>query len=113
MRCCSPVAARRTGTDAKAFLRRWRTDIGVVLAVRRARMARRCLPRPGAREHYILHGGADDSAEGWRRAAGGLAAYMAGPMSIPVQDDDAASVVAWEEPPSDLSTTFFESDDDF
>ena len=49
--------ARKTGAKKGDVLRRWRADVGVVLAARRARMARRCMPTVSARAEYVVHGG--------------------------------------------------------
>ena len=49
MNFCANKLAQRNGVPAKPLLQRWRADIGVALAVRRARMARRCLPPRAAR----------------------------------------------------------------
>eukprot|EP00973_Karenia_brevis_P092852 12414399-Karenia_brevis.AAC.1 len=56
--CCSLIA-RRHGGNAKAIKNRWASDIGVILARRRARMAMRCMPRSSARSQFILHGDAE------------------------------------------------------
>ena len=46
-------ADRKKKPSPKRILRRWRGEIGTVLAVRRARMARRILPRPPAKERFL------------------------------------------------------------
>ena len=50
MAYCAAAVARRHGAKRADILRRWKTDIGVALAVRRARMAQRCLPAWSAHE---------------------------------------------------------------
>ena len=68
--------ARRTNTQPSTVLRRWKADVGVALAVRRARMARKCLPRMTARGGFVCHGEMCQG-EGARRAAEGhLGAYI-------------------------------------
>jgi hypothetical protein len=112
MRYCSSIAAQRRGGNAKLILRRWRADIGVALAVRRARMARRCMPRVGARGRYILHGEVDDGPAGWRHAAGGLTAYVEAEPATFVDSDAEADEAAIIEADGDLLDDALESDDD-
>lgn len=70
--------ARRTAASAPVVLRRWKNDVSVVLATRRARMARKCLPSWNARHSYVLHGIIGED-EGGLEAAGGVAgAYVSG-----------------------------------
>jgi hypothetical protein len=40
---------------------RWRREIGTALAIRRARMLRRCLPRLNARDWFVVHGEEGDA----------------------------------------------------
>ena len=53
---CPPPRRRQR----KRNIERWELEIGVVLAVCRASMARQCLPRPDRREQFIVSGGAGD-----------------------------------------------------
>eukprot|EP00973_Karenia_brevis_P017012 2334457-Karenia_brevis.AAC.1 len=55
----SARVARKTGEDAKKIAKRWHTEIATVLAMRRARMAQRTLPRKDGRGHYITTGQLD------------------------------------------------------
>jgi len=48
--------ARRSGARSTDVLRRRKTDMGVALATRHARMARRCLPVWSARQSFVVHG---------------------------------------------------------
>lgn len=57
---CSSLLARRAGGSKRDVLRRWKADVGTGLAIRRARMAQRCLPRADARTDFILHGTIED-----------------------------------------------------
>lgn len=78
MNFCANKLAQRNGVSAKSLLQRWRADIGVALAVRRARMARRCLPPRAARAAWILHGDVGDDIGGVEAASGALGIYTAG-----------------------------------
>jgi hypothetical protein len=49
---CSSLLARRAGGSKRDVLRRWKADVGAALAIRRARMAQRCLPRADARTDF-------------------------------------------------------------
>lgn len=73
----STALARQVGGRVSDVLRRWNTDIGVVLAARRARMARACLPQAGARSRFICWGQADEDIASRRAMEGGLGAYLA------------------------------------
>ena len=50
MEYCATLIGRRSGAPAKRILKRWR---GEILAVRRARMARRILPKPTDKECFL------------------------------------------------------------
>jgi len=78
MTFCSAALARRSGCSAKLLLKRWRADIGVALAARRSRMARRCLPLATARSNYVLYGELGDGAGGQQAAEGGVGSYLQG-----------------------------------
>ena len=56
MSYCAGALARRNGASREDVLKRWRADIGVALAVRRARMARRCMPPIDARSTFVVFG---------------------------------------------------------
>ena len=75
---CSSLLARRAGGSKRDVLRRWKADVGAALAIRRARMAQRCLPRADARTDFILHGTVEDGRAGWRAAGGHLGVYAGG-----------------------------------
>ena len=62
MEYCATLIGRKSGAPAKRILKRWRGEIGTVLAVRRARMARRILPKPTDKELF-LDGTAEEDAE--------------------------------------------------
>ena len=70
--------ARRVGQSTQAVLRRWKADVGVALAVRRARMARRCLPTKTARDGFVQCGEVGEGDGGRREAEGELGRYLAG-----------------------------------
>ena len=53
MEYCATQIARKSGAPAKRILKRWRGEIGTILAVRRARMARRILPKPSDKECFL------------------------------------------------------------
>ena len=53
MEYCTTFIGRKSGAPAKRVLRRWRGEIGTILAVRRARMARRIMPRSPAKERFL------------------------------------------------------------
>ena len=76
MAYAAATLARRSGVEAKAVLRRWRADVGVVLAVRHARMARRCFPPPSSRQEFIQRGEVGDGDGGRQQAEGGLSTYV-------------------------------------
>ena len=78
MSFCAVSLARRSGSKVADVLRRWRTDVGVILAARRARMARRCLPRWSAQEAYVAHGIVGEEVGGNAEAGGMPGAYAAG-----------------------------------
>jgi hypothetical protein len=78
MKFCAGQIARRHSCQANDILKRWKGDLGVALAVRRARMAARCLPRASARDQYVVGGAVGDDAEGHMAAGGSLAQYAAG-----------------------------------
>ena len=90
----SAAIARRVGGRMGDVLRRWRTDLGVVLAARRARMARACLPAVGARGRYVCWGLADEDAALRREMEGGLGAYLAGDNSVDSEGRGAEENVA-------------------
>ena len=50
------TAAQRHGLDAAAIAKRWRRQLGTILALRQARCAERCLPRQQARHKWCLEG---------------------------------------------------------
>ena len=57
--------AQKYGVATKQVEERWRREIGTALAIRRARMFRRCLPRLNARDWFVVHGdGGDDDDMG-------------------------------------------------
>eukprot|EP00974_Lingulodinium_polyedra_P114439 11080839-Lingulodinium_polyedra.AAC.1 len=64
MSFCASSIARKSGACPRSVLRRWRADIGVALATRRARMARRCLPPRAARASWVVHGEIGDETGG-------------------------------------------------
>ena len=70
--------ARRKSCSAQDVLKRWRADIGAALAIRRARMARRCLPLLSARAGFVIFGELDAGAGGRQAAEGTLGAYAEG-----------------------------------
>ena len=70
--------ARRQATTQAAIARRWKADIGVALAARRARMARKCLPIATGREVYVLTGDMDHEPGGREAALGALGDYLDG-----------------------------------
>ena len=71
------LLARRAGSQKADVLRRWRADIGVVLAARRAKTALRCLPRQTARHDFVYHGSlATDDPETVAAAAGAVGEYV-------------------------------------
>jgi hypothetical protein len=74
------------------------------------------LPRVGARGRFILHGDVDDGDVGWRRAAGGLAAYVeaewADTGEVDSEADDAVFEAAAREVEADLLADALESDED-
>ena len=78
MSFCAAALARRSGQRPQGILHRWRADIGVALAVRRARMAKRCLPQMSARERWVLNRGASDDPAKSPQADDGLAEYFNG-----------------------------------
>lgn len=78
----SGMVARRSGSHKAEVLRRWHADIGVILAVRRARMALRCLPLPDSRQQYICHGDVDLGPGQRRGAAGAAARLRSRPLSV-------------------------------
>lgn len=70
------LLARRTGVHKADGLGRWRTDVGVALAARRARMAQRCLPQQTARHQFVCHGAlGSHEAEETAAAAGDVVGY--------------------------------------
>lgn len=77
MSFCAKALAQRKGVSAGGVLQRWRADVGVALAVRRARMARRCLPPSSARSGYVTDGVLGDDEGGRVAAEGILGAYVA------------------------------------
>ena len=64
--------------SAKDILRRWKGDVGVALAVRRARMAQHCLPVTTAGAGYVVYGEVGDEEGGREAAEGAVGAYIAG-----------------------------------
>ena len=91
MAYCAAALARRKGTTPKDVLRRWKADVGVALAVRRARMAHRCLPPFTARAGDVVHGVFGDEDGGRAAAEGALGTYVAGTGSYG-PDGTAAAV---------------------
>ena len=87
MAYCAKALARRAGTTPRAVLRRWHADIGVALAARRARMARRCLPAHDARASWVVHGLVGEEAGGWRAALGALGDYLGGTDEVPPEEE--------------------------
>ena len=75
---CSSVISRHSGAPVQTIARRWRADIGVILAVRRARMAKRCMPPLPARAGWIAFGEAGEMEGGRQQADGELGDYLAG-----------------------------------
>ena len=65
-------------------------DVGVALAVRRARMAHRCLPPSTARAGYVVHGEVGDDEGGRLAAEGALGTYVTGTGSDDPDGTDTA-----------------------
>ena len=53
MRYCATLIARRSGAPFQKVLKRWAGEVGTILAVRRARMARRILPKLTPKEQFL------------------------------------------------------------
>ena len=70
------TAARRTGGSAAAIIRRWKSDLGVALATRRARMAKRCLPKATWRSEYVVFGDVDPDPGPAGEAWGDVGGYV-------------------------------------
>ena len=68
---------RRLGAKPKDVLRRWRADVGVAIAIRRARMAQRCLPPLGRRSGFVAFGEFGEGAGDLQAAQGALGDYAA------------------------------------
>ena len=100
MKHVATTAARRCGGTAAAILRRWKADIGVALATRRARMAKRCLPRTTRRGDFVLHGEFDPdpaaTGEAWGGALANTWLGMTGRRE-PCQVGEGCPVGGWEE----------------
>eukprot|EP00973_Karenia_brevis_P041203 5699537-Karenia_brevis.AAC.1 len=56
MAYCSNLISRRVGGNSGAILRLWQREIGVLLAMRRARMAKKCMPRMDSDAWFAVHG---------------------------------------------------------
>ena len=82
MAFAAKALAQRSGRQPQAILQRWRADVGVALAIRRARMALTCLPPMSTRGAWVVHGEAADE-----RLAEGFDAYVAG-AEVEQQGDD-------------------------
>ena len=50
------TAAQRRGFDAASIAKRWKKQLGTILALRQARCAERCLPRQQARHKWCTDG---------------------------------------------------------
>ena len=98
MAFASEAIARRSGQRSKTILRRWQADIGVLLAIRRARMARSLIPRPTQRAWYV-QGGVVDATEA-RSAEGPMGAYIdGGDDDLEANLTDSAGAVEFEVEP--------------
>ena len=53
MRYCATLITRRSGAPFQKVMKRWAGEIGTILAVRRARMARRILPKLTPKEQFL------------------------------------------------------------
>ena len=82
MAFAAKALAQRSGRQPQAILQRWRADVGVALAIRRARMASTCLPPMSTRGAWVVHGEAADE-----RPAEGFDAYVTG-AEVEQQGDD-------------------------
>eukprot|EP00973_Karenia_brevis_P006167 840150-Karenia_brevis.AAC.1 len=56
MTYAAQLIARKTNSDQKQVLRRWQLEVAVLLAMRRARLARRCMPTEDGRSRLIEKG---------------------------------------------------------
>ena len=91
----SRAIACKTGRPATCILQRWRADVGVLLAVRRARMARAC-PRVTHREWYIMGGALDEEAG--MAAQEELEAYLVGGDELAEETSATACPGGWDVP---------------